>query len=325
MMSTAQRKQKPQLAGAKGTPAAVATTPSIPFFPFARYYSLLGVHTSLLAFTGLFLPRTRLSFLIDQTSSSPETRNVLTTLTENPPRTLGWICLGAFILQIWWSNWVRGWLLESRELQNTEPTSGDRTDQKLKQKEWNSGKLNALFKASVTTLAASVVFHVVILLFGAPLNSHYLHTYLLALLTSLLTVFTPSFALGPPTIKTDDSESLVRRMTWIRLFAELSPRSPVERAIVYPSIGAFLGCWVGAIPLGLDWERPWQAWPLTPAYGILSGYIIASLCASATSGITYLAQADIYLTQQQQLEKEAASRTKPRTKSGKKSKTKPSV
>lgn len=36
------------------------------------------------------------------------------------------------------------------------------------------------------------------------------------------------------------------------------PRTPVERALVYPAIGAMMGCWAGAIPIGLDWERPWQ-------------------------------------------------------------------
>lgn len=28
--------------------------------------------------------------------------------------------------------------------------------------------------------------------------------------------------------------------------------------MVYPALGAAFGCWSGAIPLGLDWERPWQ-------------------------------------------------------------------
>ena len=38
----------------------------------------------------------------------------------------------------------------------------------------------------------------------------------------------------------------------------LSPRTPVERALVYPAVGAVMGSWAGAIPIGLDWERPWQ-------------------------------------------------------------------
>lgn len=29
----------------------------------------------------------------------------------------------------------------------------------------------------------------------------------------------------------------------------------------------FLGAWLGAIPIPLDWDRPWQAWPLTCVLG----------------------------------------------------------
>lgn len=74
-------------------------------------------------------------------------------------------------------------------------------------------------------------------------------------------------------------------------------RSPIERAVVYPALGAIIGAWLGTIPIALDWDRPWQvsfsisswqctsisadakaqAWPLTPAYGAISGYIVASI------------------------------------------------
>ena len=40
--------------------------------------------------------------------------------------------------------------------------------------------------------------------------------------------------------------------------ASASPRTAPERAFVYPAIGAFLGAWAGVIPIGLDWDRPWQ-------------------------------------------------------------------
>jgi phosphatidylinositol glycan class F len=61
--------------------------------------------------------------------------------------------------------------------------------------------------------------------------------------------------------------------------------------MVYPAVGAVLGCWAGAFPIPLDWDRPWQvnqmpklskvliinimsqAWPLTPAFGATLGYI----------------------------------------------------
>lgn len=44
--------------------------------------------------------------------------------------------------------------------------------------------------------------------------------------------------------------------------------------MVNTSIGAVLGTWIGAILLALDWDRPWQLYPLTPAFGMLVGYAI---------------------------------------------------
>ncbi|CAN0484843.1 unnamed protein product, partial [Scytosiphon promiscuus] len=33
-----------------------------------------------------------------------------------------------------------------------------------------------------------------------------------------------------------------------------------------------LGAWLGAIPLCLDWEQPWQEWPLPMCAGGLLGF-----------------------------------------------------
>jgi phosphatidylinositol glycan class F len=88
--------------------------------------------------------------------------------------------------------------------------------------------------------------------------------------------------------------------------------TPIERAMVYPAIGTVVGCWLGVIPIALDWDRPWQvriltsydverrlitqisqAWPLTPAFGSILGYIIASMCALTMSATKYLADEHI--------------------------------
>jgi len=43
-------------------------------------------------------------------------------------------------------------------------------------------------------------------------------------------------------------------------------RTPIERAMVYPAVGAVLGSWLGAIPIALDWDRPWQVCCFTMIY-----------------------------------------------------------
>nr|VWO98584.1 BZIP domain-containing protein [Ganoderma boninense] len=119
----------------------------------------------------------------------------------------------------------------------------------------------------------------------------------MSLLLAILTVLPPAFALGPPSFGSD-SPSLVSRLTWVRLFAELSPRTPVERALVYPAVGTVTGAWLGVIPIGLDWERPWQTWPLTPSFGAVAGFIVGSLLALVVGAALELAQADHQRLQQ---------------------------
>lgn len=113
------RKSKAQAAATAPTATQPETPPAaVPFFPFARYTSIVGVHTSLLAFSTLLLPTTPTALLSKglaglQTGDRPR-RAVVQVLTENPVRTVAWICAGTLLLQGWWAGWVRKWLYEQR-------------------------------------------------------------------------------------------------------------------------------------------------------------------------------------------------------------------
>lgn len=106
----------PRKAGARKATAAPHNLGSQPrkhlkpnptgFFPFARYISVVGVHTSLLIFTALFLPRA--SQLPQPSPPAP----FLQGLSSDPVLTLAWICAGAIPLQGWWGGWIRKWLVE---------------------------------------------------------------------------------------------------------------------------------------------------------------------------------------------------------------------
>jgi phosphatidylinositol glycan class F len=95
---------------------AVLSSTDVPqnaFFPFARYTSVVGVHTSLVAFTALFLPQTSRLFWQPETrgTNRPQTE-FLDVLTDSPAITLAWIIAGLLILQPWWAGWVRQWSFE---------------------------------------------------------------------------------------------------------------------------------------------------------------------------------------------------------------------
>eukprot|EP00127_Corallochytrium_limacisporum_P005258 Clim_evm75s201 gene=Clim_evmTU75s201 len=44
-------------------------------------------------------------------------------------------------------------------------------------------------------------------------------------------------------------------------------------------LGAAAGAWLGAVPIPLDWDRPWQAWPITNSVGCVLGSGLGGLLA----------------------------------------------
>ncbi|KAJ4915924.1 hypothetical protein Rs2_01474 [Raphanus sativus] len=105
---------------------------------------------------------------------------------------------------------------------------------------------------------------------GAPIGAQYLpKTIHWSFLMSVLT-FVPATAVLGASL-TD----------WHRVFASMKPNENIEYMILVPAYGAVIGGWFGAWPMPLDWERPWQEWPICVCYGAIGGYIvgqIVSLC-----------------------------------------------
>ncbi|KNC52357.1 uncharacterized protein AMSG_08330 [Thecamonas trahens ATCC 50062] len=52
-----------------------------------------------------------------------------------------------------------------------------------------------------------------------------------------------------------------------------------ERLIAGMAWGAVVGAWLSAAALPLDWDRPWQAWPIPPAVGSVCGFVVGSALA----------------------------------------------
>ncbi|XP_058785214.1 uncharacterized protein LOC131660094 [Vicia villosa] len=66
---------------------------------------------------------------------------------------------------------------------------------------------------------------------------------------------------------------------WKRIFAHTKPNGSIECLICFQAHGAVIGGWFGAWPMPLDWERPWQEWPISVSYGTLAGYLVASVAS----------------------------------------------
>lgn len=99
---------------------------------------------------------------------------------------------------------------------------------------------------------------------GAPVTFQFLpKTLYWSLMMSLFTTVPASCVLGSSWAD------------WKRIFAQTKPNGSIEYLICLHAHGAVIGGWFGAWPMPLDWERPWQEWPISVSYGTLAGYLVA--------------------------------------------------
>ncbi|KAK6182128.1 hypothetical protein SNE40_009883 [Patella caerulea] len=115
-------------------------------------------------------------------------------------------------------------------------------------------------KCVILMVASCVFYYVVAVVFGAPFLQHTNETFHLAILLTVTTVLPCCLALG-----TDIGN-------WVQVFVLNSYEVGGPLICYITSIMAVLGAWVGAFPIPLDWDRPWQIWPISCVIGNLIGY-----------------------------------------------------
>lgn len=139
-------------------------------------------------------------------------------------------------------------------------------DSEPKKKGESDNVILLVFTATVIATALGSVIFLALILFGAPVSSHVKETFALAHHISLI-VFQPlliSYRLNYKKFLT------VFRVDRIYSVIFSSPA-------LSSSSMTLLGTWLGVVPIPLDWDRPWQQWPITLLCG---GYIGAFLGAA---------------------------------------------
>ncbi|ODQ63228.1 hypothetical protein NADFUDRAFT_84411 [Nadsonia fulvescens var. elongata DSM 6958] len=124
----------------------------------------------------------------------------------------------------------------------------------------SSNFFSALWSVVIAIIMSFLVFGLLVL-FGAPAFTYSTHTYLCALHISLLSV--------QPMFYVYNFDSNI----WTDIISVRLPLNPVYGA----SVGTWLGSWLGAIPIPLDWDRPWQQWPITILAGAYIGTAIGTV------------------------------------------------
>lgn len=130
--------------------------------------------------------------------------------------------------------------------------------------------------------ALCIAFGAVVL--GAPVGISYLNkTVYWSLLMSLFT-FVPAASVYGSSWK-----------DWQRLFAYTRPTGTLDYIICIPAHGAVIGAWFGAWPMPLDWERPWQEWPICVSYGAVAGYIVGMVVSMGFTLVCSRSQLQLHI------------------------------
>jgi GPI ethanolamine phosphate transferase 2/3 subunit F len=100
------------------------------------------------------------------------------------------------------------------------------------------------------------------LILGAPLYPPSLipYTFLLSVHVSLLAILPLFYTHG------------VSGFVWRDVMAAWLPFD--EAGVWGGFVGCFVGGWIGAVPMALDWDRDWQAWPIPVVTGVYLGWAV---------------------------------------------------
>ncbi|KAG8175428.1 hypothetical protein JTE90_002858 [Oedothorax gibbosus] len=142
---------------------------------------------------------------------------------------------------------------------NTEDSKSDRfgrkPDIRILTEEFNFWSVLVILTVSI------IVYHVGAVIFGAPLLESFQSTLYFSV---LMTIFT-AYPLLWYFFFTDSITAV------LKLLSESKFDSLTENQLHIIIIGTVLGAWIGAIPIPLDWDRPWQTWPITCCIGASIG------------------------------------------------------
>ncbi|KAI9792669.1 MAG: Glycosylphosphatidylinositol (GPI) anchor assembly protein [Peltula sp. TS41687] len=152
------------------------------------------------------------------------------------------------------------WMNRPAPSNNDSKCNSQRSKERSSQEQISIPKVvvSALLSVVIALLLATPIITIFMVLLGAPLTTHLPHTALASAHFSLLAVMPLVYICG------------VDGNKWEEIIAVLRPLDEVFGA----TLGTFIGAWLGAIPIPLDWDRDWQKWPVTIVTGAYVGYVL---------------------------------------------------
>ncbi|OJD20259.1 hypothetical protein ACJ73_08409 [Blastomyces percursus] len=116
----------------------------------------------------------------------------------------------------------------------------------------------ALLSITLPVILGTPFLSICLILFGAPFTTNLPATILCAAHMSILA--------GTSLIYVHGTDGAVWQEIW--------GISRAIDAVWGATVGVGLGAWFGAVPIPLDWDRPWQTYPITIITGTYIGYVL---------------------------------------------------
>jgi len=151
-------------------------------------------------------------------------------------------------------------------------------------------KLRHLYHGCSYLVVGAFLFHFVAIMYGAPFLEDFQRTFMWSALMSSLTFLpvctcclpsSPIEALRIFLLRTkEDSFEGGAGSGWkLHLYRHCWSVS---------GLISIAGAWFGALPMPLDWDRPWQVWPVSCTYGCLIGNLLGHFIVFCYNFVNFL-------------------------------------
>mgnify|MGYP002716437061 FL=1 len=128
---------------------------------------------------------------------------------------------------------------------------------------FNQKKFKDFLRNAVVLFISLSIYFIVAILYGAEVFSKYEETFMFSLILTTLTIYPPCITLSHNSV-------------WALILGS-KPHNKLEELHYQNIYLTVLGAWLGAFVIPLDWDRPWQIWPIPCSFGAIIGYTFSHM------------------------------------------------
>lgn len=142
------------------------------------------------------------------------------------------------------------------------------TSQKIGNKQRKTSRkidIKHIFEGIMVLVSMLATFYFGAVIFGAPVSSQHYETFYFALIMTILTALPCVLHLNIENVPI--------------LFLSLFEGTDLHTDYFWNIRLTIFGSWLGAVVIPLDWNKPYQIWPIPCCIGGLCGYYLGNVCA----------------------------------------------